>query len=454
MRKRWFISAILLLVLAGTFAWQLPAVLRALPTRYLARLPEPLESLGAREHDVRLPTAAAPLNDEEINHLLIPTEPRATNSTESTNPPPTPTPPPTAAPISNAAEATVATTAPTETATSTPTPSPTPVPIPPSARLEGIQFRQQSWNNCGPATMAMTLTYFQIFQTQSQVAAVVKPSKEDRNVSPHEMTAYVNHETELAALDRTNGDLTTLRRLLSEGIPVIVEVGVVPPGEYAWIEWSGHYLLLVAYEDASETFWVYDSWFGTSEVPRENAHDRGRQFSYDELDRLWRQFNRNYIVIYRPEDADTVAEIIGDEMDDTVMWQHALERAQSELSANPENAFLWFNLGTVLNALGDYQRAAVAFDRARAIGLPWRRLYYQFGPYEAYYEIGRYEDVITLADVTLQNGPYFEEAYYYKGLAQLALGNQEAARKNLEKAVDFNPNFEPAAEALQTLASN
>jgi tetratricopeptide (TPR) repeat protein len=124
---------------------------------------------------------------------------------------------------------------------------------------------------------------------------------------------------------------------------------------------------------------------------------------------------------------------------------------QAELAGEPENAFLWFNLGTVYNALREYERAATAFDKARAIGLPWRMLWYQFGPYEAYYQTGRYEDVILLADVTLQDRPYFEESYYYKGLAQIELGEVEAARKNLERAVNFNPNFQPAAEALEAL---
>jgi tetratricopeptide (TPR) repeat protein len=78
-------------------------------------------------------------------------------------------------------------------------------------------------------------------------------------------------------------------------------------------------------------------------------------------------------------------------------------------------------------------------------------LWYQFGPYEAYYQVGRFEDVILLADLTLKDRPYFEESYYYKGLALAALGQTREARENLEKAVRFNPNFAPAAEALAGL---
>jgi tetratricopeptide (TPR) repeat protein len=335
-----------------------------------------------------------------------------------------------------------------------PTPTNTPLPFPPAARLEGIEHQFQQWNNCGPATLAMTMSYFDWHLTQSQTAAVLKPNPEDRNVSSYEMVAYVNHETPLAAMDRVNGDLATVRRFVANGMPVILEVGIEPPGEFRWMGWYGHYLLVVAYDDAQQQFWVYDSWLGTSETPLENAHRNGRILTYADADKQWAQFNRNYIALYRPEQAGLVAAIVGPNMDDATMWQNALTRAQADTAAAPANAFYWFNLGTVYNTLGQYDRAATAFDQARSIGLPSRMLWYQFGPYEAYYQVGRYEDVILLTDVTLKDRPYFEESFYYKGLAQAALGDAQGARENLEKAVAFNPHFIPAVEALNQLPVN
>ncbi len=294
----------------------------------------------------------------------------------------------------------------------------------------------------------MTLSFFDWPQTQDQTAVILKPNPEDRNVSPWEMSAFVNNETSLRAIDRVNGDLYTVRRLLANDIPVILEIGIDPPGEFRWMGWYGHYLLVVAYDDALQQFWVYDSWFGTSEVPLENANPEGRILTYEDVEAYWPHFNRNYIAVYRPEQVNTLAEIIGDNGDDGMMWQQALKDVRAETAVSPDNAFLWFNLGTIYNALGQYEEAATAFDQARAIGLPWRMLWYQFGPYEAYYQTGRYDDVILLADVTLDQRPYFEESFYYKGLAQAALGDTDAARQNLEKAAEFNPNFEPATIAL------
>jgi hypothetical protein len=47
--------------------------------------------------------------------------------------------------------------------------------------------------------------------------------------------------------------------------------------------------------------------------------------------------------------------------------------------------------------------------------------------------------------------PYFEESYYYRGLAMAALGNVAQTQTDLEKAVRRNPNFTPAVEALAQL---
>jgi tetratricopeptide (TPR) repeat protein len=449
MRKRWWLLPTIALILLIVAAASLPAVLRAMPSRYVARLPQPVQALGVRSHVEALPTAAAA---GDASYLLAEIDSPATAPAATHTAPPTPTPLPTTSHDRETATVNVAAPAPTAEPSPTPEPTATPAaPIPPSARIQPVVHHFQDWNNCGPATLSMALSYFQIYRTQTQTASFLKPDKEDRNVSPWEMAAYVDEFTGISALYRANGNLDTLRRLIAAGFPVIVEVGIDPPGDYAWMEWYGHYLLPVAYEDASRTFWVYDSWFGTSEVPAENADAEGRPIDYDILDEYWRQFVRSYVVLYPPEERATVSEIVGADMDDGTMWQNALRRTQAELQADLDDAHTWFNLGTVYNALEDYRRAADAFDHARGLGLPWRMLWYQFGPYEAYYETGRYDDVIVLADVTLQDRPYFEEAFYYKGLALAALGDAREARRNFEKAAAFNPNFAPVQAALANL---
>ena len=299
--------------------------------------------------------------------------------------------------------------------------------------------------------MAMALSYFGTNYTQEQAAVVMKPNAEDRNVTPTEMADYVNAETDLQAIARANGNVDTVLRLLAAGVPVILHVGIDPPGDFSWMGWYGHYQLVIAYDDELEQFWMYDSWFGTSEEPLQNASPEGRVLPYAEVNERWTHFNHNYIAVYQPDQAATVAAIIGDAMDDEVMWERALQTAQTNTQADPENGFHWFNLGTIYTAMEQYDEAVLAYDQARAMGLPWRMLWYQFGPYEAYYENGRYEDVIFLADTTLKDRPYFEESFYYRGIAHAAMGNTAEARRDLESAIEFNPNHALAKEALEIM---
>jgi tetratricopeptide (TPR) repeat protein len=436
---RWILGLLVLGLVVG--AWQLPSLLKAIPSRYVAAyLPESVQRLSERDQADVLPTAALQSNARWL--LPDPTGPTAPEDAGSV---------PTSTASPEQPRDIELSPVPTSTPSPTAAPTITPIPIPVAHRLEGFRHHFQTWNNCGPATLAMGLSYFGLAVTQEQTAADLKPDPEDRNVSPYEMASYVNRMTDLRAMDRANGSIDTLKRLLAANTPVIVELGLDPPGEYRWMGWYGHYLLVVAYDDRRSRVWVYDSWFGTSEVPGENANPEGRQIAYDDLDRYWRQFNRNYIVIYGPDKQQSVEAIVAADMDDENMWQRALEAVQHELSQEQDNPFLWFNLGTIYTAQGNYERAAEAFDQARAIGLPWRMLWYQFGPYEAYYQVGRYDDVLLLAEVTLKDRPYFEESYYYRGLALQAQGRTEEALNALRRAARFNPNYEPAANALAQL---
>lgn len=408
-------------------------ILKSLPSRYQARLPEFIQAWVAPGPES--PILPAPATTVDASALLA-----ATAVTS-----PTPTIPPTPA-----ASATVAPTA-TPSPTPIPTPAPSPTPLPTSIRLEGFTHQAQDWNNCGPATLAMALTYFNLNYTQTETAAFLKPNPEDRNVSPDEMAAFVNSQTTDRALVRVNGSLDLLKQLLLHGFPSIIEVGLDPPGEVAWLEWYGHYLLAVGYDDAAQELWVFDSLVWDAASLAEQNSPFGRPYPYADLTQYWPQFNNTYIVFYPPEREEELAALLGDDMNDQQMWEAALAQAEADLQRDNQNAFAWFNLGSAYTALGQYDKAATAYDQARTIGLPWRMLWYQFGPYEAYYQVGRYVDVILLANTTLDNKPYFEESYYYRGLAQLALGDKANAQANFEAAIAFNPYYTPASQALSAL---
>ena len=117
----------------------------------------------------------------------------------------------------------------TPTSPSTPEPSATttitPTPLPASAKLKGVRAEAQAWNNCGPATLSMYLSYWHWSGTQLDIAPVVKPNDRDKNVMPYELQNFVLENTDYQALVRIGGDLQTLKALINAGFPVMIEKG-------------------------------------------------------------------------------------------------------------------------------------------------------------------------------------------------------------------------------------
>lgn len=323
-----------------------------------------------------------------------------------------------------------ATPAPTATPTETPYPS---TPVAPSATVAGVYYHAQMWNNCGPATLAMNLSYFEIYQHQREGADFLKPNGDDKNVSPQQLLAYAAQQG-IAGIVRTGGDLDLLRRFIANGIPVIVETWIEPDDHGG----MGHYRLLTGYDGG--TFTAQDSYYGPD-----------RLLYGQELDLGWRVFNRKFIILFEPDEEERILSLLGPLADDATMHALTLERAQAEAAEAPDDAFAWFNLGAAYTRLGQHQFAAAAFDEARGIGLPLRMLWYQFEPFEAYLAVGRYDDVVELGYVTAYTASGHEEAYFYEGLGYLGKENLEMAVSRLRQSLDYNRNFEPAAVALEEL---
>jgi hypothetical protein len=390
------LALIALLVLLSLVLWQRSALWRAA----YPYLPGRVQTLPYRLRPAHTPVA---LPTPERGPVVA-----APISLPATDAPP-PSPPPTDAPRA----------------------TPTAIPLPGAAQVAGIRHAYQRWNNCGPVTVAMALSAFGDTVDQMTAAQVLKPDPDDKNVGPEELAGFARQRG-YGATVRVNGDLDRLRALVAAGLPVIAETWFIPkPGDE-----MGHYRLVTGYSDADGVILTADSYEGPEiRVP------------YDEFDRLWRVFNRSYVVAWPTDRAAAATELLRPDVDDQVMYVRAAAQAQAELSAEPD-AFGWFNLGSSLVGLGDTAGAAHAFDEARAAGLPWRMLWYQFGPFEAYAAQDRWPDVRALAEANLKNAGNLEESLYWRGRARAALGDAAGATGDFQKAVSLNPNFTPAQEAL------
>ncbi len=315
------------------------------------------------------------------------------------------------------------------------------VELPSAHRMRNLGSEYQGWNNCGPATLTNALKYFGYAEDQNRAANWLKPNYEDKNVSPWQMAEFVNTqipELPIFAIVRSGGDLALLKKLIVNGFPVVIEKGYEPSG-YTWM---GHYLLLAGYDDALAEFMTMDSFRGPNTI-----------YSYADIETYWQHFNYTYIVLYTANRHDELMALLGDDADEWQNTINALELARAEAIADNDDAYAWFNMGSSFVDLVMYDAAAQAYDRAIALGLPWRMFWYQFGALEAYYHTGRYDDMMRIARQNQNDGggQYVEETYYYLGLAREGRGELDKALQNYITALTFNPNFTPARAARDRL---
>ena len=314
--------------------------------------------------------------------------------------------------------------------------------LPPSARIYGILHQQQTWNNCGPATITMALSYYGWQRDQAFAGSRLKPNREDKNVSPHELADFVEDESNVRAIVRMGGTLDLLKLMIANEFPVVIETGAM----FEAYDWIGHYRALVAYDDTYDLFYFFDSFLGVGDAAQ------GVSISYANVDANWQAFNRTFIVVYEPQREGLLRELMGAYWSEAGAAQIAFETAQLEARREPQNGFAWFNMGTSLVTLRRYQEAATAFDQANRTGkLPWRIYWYQYGPFEAYFQVGRYDDVLSLVKINQNNSRELEETYYWQGRVHQAQGNRQQASASYLHALGYNPNFDEARQALESL---
>ncbi len=327
-------------------------------------------------------------------------------------------------------------------------PTATPTSIPEKTKLSGFRHEYQGWNNCGPATLAMALSFWGWKGDQYDIAPIVKPNPRDKNVMPAELANYVEYQAKFKMILRMGGELDFLKRLVAAGYPVIVEKGFESP---KFDGWMGHYELITGYDNNTQRFTAQDSYMGPD-----------LQVSYETMESYWRAFNFTYLVIFPVERESEVAALLGPQMDKADNMQFAAQKASDEISTltGRDLYFAWFNRGSSLAAMQDYAGAADAFDRAFALypsippkSRPWRMLWYQTGPYQAYYYTGRYQDVVDLATETLNtmSEPVLEESYYWRALAKEAMGDKKESMDDLKRSLKYHPGFEQSLSTLQLL---
>lgn len=311
---------------------------------------------------------------------------------------------------------------------------------PPEAySLQQTNFISQSFNNCGPAAMSMVFSTYGLQVSQEELASKMRPfnspwgGDDDKSVFPKEFVATAK-DYGFESLQRPNGDLDLAKKLLANDISIIVRTWLNPREDI------GHFRIIRGYDDNAQVFIQDDSYQGA-----------GLAYTYDQVMEMWKPFNYSYILVYPKDKQEIVATILGENMDEKIAYQNALKRANEDLKANPNDAYAEFNRSTAYYHLGDTKNSVTSYDKAKD-RLPNRMLWYQYEPLYAYQKEKQYDRIFEIADGILNHGNVaYSELYQMRGEIYLDRDDKESARKEFEKALYYNTNFDPAKKALAKL---
>jgi tetratricopeptide (TPR) repeat protein len=309
--------------------------------------------------------------------------------------------------------------------------------------LDGFSMVWQDFNRCSAGALTILLSHYDWGGDYATTIRGLNPNIEDVSVRLDEMIRFARGYN-LNGIARIGGTIDLLKVLVANGFPVLVE-NTYYDGDDINKDWMGHNRVIMGYDDALGVLYSFDSLLGAG------PDGTGRAIEYADFDNRWRAFNRDYLVLYHDTDLPALQALLGDQWDETANAEWTLAQATGELNGEHPDSFAAFNAGTALVALERYEEAAEMFDRARNNGLPWRFMWYQFGPFDAYLQTGRYQDAIDLAHTVLNATPGVEEMYYYVALAYAAMGDTQRAESNLEVAVMRNNYYDDATNALTQL---
>jgi len=157
------------------------------------------------------------------------------------------------------------------------------VAVVPSRAAGGVGYLPHIWqtyNNCGPSSVAEVLSYWGITRTQDQVRLVLRADNNPRGMAPYGVPSYARG-VGLQALLGVAGTPRLLKALLSNGFPVIVNQLV------SATDHDRHYRPIQSYDDGQGVFVSSDPLIGAAYA-----------IPYAGFVRLWAVSNNRFIVLY------------------------------------------------------------------------------------------------------------------------------------------------------------
>lgn len=312
----------------------------------------------------------------------------------------------------------------------TPTPTPYPLITPPETKVlsSGVQVFQ-TFNNCGPASLSMALSHYNIQVSQEELGRDLRPHQnpqginDDKSVILPELAAKA-HEYGFLTYHRPAGDMEKIRMFITHDMPVITRTWLKPSEDI------GHYRVVKGFDQVAGEIIQDDSLQGAN-----------LRYSYEDFNELWRAFGYEYLVLVPPEKQEIAEAILGEDVHEQSAWEKALHEAQMIADIDPEDIYAHFNVSVALFRLGRYNDSVAAYERVEH-RLPLRMLWYQIEPIRAYYETGDYDRVFEITERILSGGnAAFSELYHLRGMSYRAIGDEELAQESFRQAQKYNPGY-------------
>lgn len=311
--------------------------------------------------------------------------------------------------------------------------------IPPRKIMPSDYQVFQTFNNCGPASLSMALSFFGIHKTQAELGQDIRPyqnsagDNDDKSSTLDEL-ALEAEKFGLVAYARPHGNIQLLEQLVAQDFPVIIETTLHLADDI------GHYRVVKGYDSAMQMLIQDDSFEG-----------HNLYYSYADINTMWKMYDNAYVVLV-PKSKQKIAEqILGKDLDIKTAWREAADVNREALSKNPDDVYARFNLSVALYYLGDYSGSVEEFEKVQS-KLPFRTLWYQIEPIQSYYMLGRYDKVFQITDQILNTGNRaFSELYLIRGDIYKKQGNKQAAKSEYEKAVFYNVGMKAAKDALASV---
>lgn len=298
------------------------------------------------------------------------------------------------------------------------------------ALLPGAKWVPQSFNNCGPATTSMVLQYFGFEVSQVVTKEALRTNPTDFNVFTREMADYLRNSYGIESRLMYNGNINLLKTLVANGFYVVVEDWLHPNEDI------GHVTIIRGFDDDLGVLIADDSYIGVNIT-----------YSYEEFDETqWKAFNREYLPVYKKDQESVLRAIIGEDWDTKKMFENSVEDNGEVVASNPRDMYSWFNLGTSYYALGEYQKAKLAFEKSRALGWPKRMLWYQYQPVATYNKLGEHQKALELVAIGLSSNDSYAELHLESAIAYKGLGDLSRAREEVDKAISYAPNLKVALD--------